>query len=362
MKKYKYFTVVVILSALLVAFMVYVLQPKTPIETIDYATGDTYMALLDDSYIFMRMNNNGKTVYYRQSLFENTVIKIGEIPDFFTSTKGCVIIGEKLFFSATTQNEQKIKNSLYEIDLINNSLSEVLTDNLCSFELYTFAYNNCVAIAKYYYEGDYIKSCVDLYNPKDNTVRTVLLHKIDNTNLDGSIILRACSNDKEIFVLKDIGSGSGQVYDTNISVYNVEQNFDTNVKTISLGDIYEYIMKSRIYQMNVYGEYIFLSNYSNDSVFGKIEGGKIVPIKQLRHLEIASMSPNILLYLRYTNQLFLFDTSTSELKTASIQADNQYIIIYALAHENNILVVLASKDDPTEEIVYLTSLEDLTFS
>lgn len=49
-------------------------------QDFNFVAGDTYIALTDDSYIFMIMDG-GKTTYYRQYLYEDTLMRLSPVGD-----------------------------------------------------------------------------------------------------------------------------------------------------------------------------------------------------------------------------------------------------------------------------------------
>lgn len=318
-----------------------------------YATGDHYDALIDDSYVLMRMGN-GQATYYRQFLNDGRLLELGKIDNFFLSTKGSVLLDKNLFFVASTQNSGTVKTSLYKIDLSNNTLSELTGDTLCSFDAYPFLYQNNIAIAKYYYEGDNIISCVDIYSLSDGTTNTILSKKINNKTLNGSIILRACGKDDEIAALTDLGQGENS-HTTNINL------FDNNaqlIDTISIENIKSYIMESRVYQMLIFDNYIYMSNYSNYSIWGAIEKNEITPLLQKRYLEYAGGTKNIILFIRGGNTVFIVDPKTQNIEEKQLDFDSGYVIRTVISNDEEILFFLKSEDN--DEIVRYLTIDQLS--
>ena len=133
MKKRTTFIAIMLLTPLLLLWSCasHKMPVSTKIDSEYYASGDTYIALLNDSYIFMR-KEIGKTTYYRQYLYEDKLIEIGEIPNFFLSTKGAAVLENCVYFMAAIYEDDKIQTTLFQINLENNSLSAVTYDELCN--------------------------------------------------------------------------------------------------------------------------------------------------------------------------------------------------------------------------------------
>ena len=323
-----------------------------------YAAGDTYIALVGDSYIFMIMDN-GCTTYYRQYLNDNSVEEIGVINNFVLSTKGAAKIGERVYFTAVVNNNGNESVGLYEIDLGANTISEVARDTECSYDAYTFPFGECVAVAKYRYEGDLIYSYIDVYDPRSEEISTILDGVINNESLVGEIILRACSDGENLFALTDIGEDDSEAPETEVIMYsfNAESEETQNEKIIFPESLKDYIMQARVYQLIVSNNYIYMSNYSNCSVLGRINGGKIDPIVQGENLEFAgSTDDSILLYERGSNNLVVVDSLTGKFVKKSIEIEDNFTIKCVLLNEEDVLLVLksAGKDD----LVYKQLLND----
>lgn len=320
----------------------------------DYATGDSYLSLVDDSYIFMIMDN-GQATYYRQFLSDNRLLELGKIDDFSISTKDSVLFDNCIFFVASTQHSNEMKTSLYKIDLNSNTLSELTSDALCSFDAYPFLYQNNIAILKYYYEDTNIRSCVDVYNLSDGTTNTILSKNIDSETLDGSIILRAYSQDNEIATLTDLGQGENPPI-TNIEFFNSNSHL---MRTVSIENIKSYIMESRVYQMKTFDNYIYMSNYSNYSILGVIENGEISPLLQERYLELAGGTTNIIFFLRGGNSIFILDSESEDIEEIDLDFNENFVIRTALSNDNGVLLVLRSQENNDESVHYF-SLDQLS--
>lgn len=325
---------------------------KTPEKTpINYATGDSHFGLTDDSYFFMIMGEDA-TRYYRQYLYEDKLIEVGAIEPFYLSTRS-VMLDKSIFISIATLENDRIKNSLYKIDIDKNELVRVSTDDTCRPDAYAFVYDNNIAILKYSFGEKIFRSFIDVYNPETNQLLTeIITDRMDNTASKGSTILQACSDNGYLYAFTRNKNGTPDVSEGKLVVYN--QNFEL-VNTISISNIAEYIMGARVYQLSVKDNFVFLSNMSNDSVFGEIEQGNITPLLQEKNLEIASMSPRMILYIRGTNQILQFDPMTRQFNKISVDIPNNYSIRTVLAHDNHLLVVL--KSDYYDDMVRLITLD-----
>ena len=353
MEKKKGLICLLILACLFLLLYINYFNKTSSLEPFNYASGDTYIAMTADSYIFMQMDS-GKTTYYRQYLYEDNCIEIGEIDNFFLSTKGSAVVGQSVFFIAVVIVDEQLKTLLYEIDLTKNSLSAVVSDYACNFDAYTFAYKDYVAIAKYYYESDNIRSCIDLYDPISKKIKTVLTANIDNVNLIGSIFLKACSDGENIYVLTDVGNGLGQNPTTNIVEY--DSTFKP-VRSLSIEKVHDYIMESRVYEMTIENNYIFLSNYSNNSVICKLKKDEVIPIIQQQDLEIVERATDVLLYVRGSGSLFMLEPTTAQIKKIETELKNNFVIKCLLACDNKVLMIM--KADGAPDYIVLTNIKKI---
>lgn len=328
-------------------------------EELEYAAGDSYISLTDDSYIFMRMNN-GQTTYYRQYLDTGLVKDIGTIENFVLSAKGAAKVGERIYFTALINDNGLEYVGLFEIDLETNTLSEVSKDAECSYDAYTFQCGKYVAVAKNVYNEATILSYIELYDPESKTALTILEKEIDTAATTGEIILRACSSDNELFILNDIGQGENFRPETTITKYIVDGEEGSAVKkdSVSLESVQEYIMAARVYQFLVMNSYVYMSNFSNDSVFGKIDGEIITPIIQGRNVEFAGVTDNhILLYERGSDKIIIVNIESGEYVYKNVETKYGYSIKCILLMGDNVVTV--TKSPGKEDFIYVRQTDDV---
>ena len=201
-----------------------------------------------------------------------------------------------------------------------------------------------------------IRSCVELVDPTTQEIRTVYSENMNNKTLEGSIILMACGSDNSdcLVTLNDSGQGLDQSPITKLIIY--DEDYKIN-EVFSIDSVHDYIMSSRVNQLRVENDYVFMSNYSNRSILGRIENGEIIPILQQQELEIAGKSDYLVLFTRGTNLILLLDLDTGVVNQISIPLDDDYSIKCVLSDNNKVLVVL--KKDGDVDRVFLTDLEEL---
>lgn len=331
---------------------------KTSLEVLKYSITDIdYVvsvptALVDDSVIYLVLDSENAN-YYRYYLDTKKAVKIGTINNHLLSGKSIMQIDNILYFYVTVSKENKIVNTLYGIDLSDNTLSIIIEDNNSQHLTTLSLMNEKILTLK----GDFINenNYLSYFNLYDTTTEnsTVKNENIMNTLLkEGSSILNYCFYESEIYTLYEEMVNSISV--PIINVYNDEFILE---KTLDISKIKEYLFTTGISEIRMMGDYIFITNTSNYSIVGKIVDNTIKPILMQRNLEISNYISNSTLqenvfYVRKTNQFYILDIANDKLNEYSLDIKTNDIVRCVLTDKDNILIVLKSTNN-IEKVLYL---------
>ena len=323
-----------------------------------HETIDSPMVLLDDSFIYMNMGGTigqGQATYYRHYFEGDTVVAIGTIFNFLISTKFVALVDNILFFHVgiNADNTTDFSTVLYGINLndnklrpyyTNNDAAPITTDYECNgkvISLMRASTNNTSNIFRAY---------LNLYDVKTDTVEKKHEWVFDRSSMTGSACLNFCIDDGKIYMLIEDGNGTGN-NTRSIKVYDDSMNI---LRTISIDEVHDYIMESNVGEIAVFGEYIFMSNYSSYALIGRIENNAVKPLVQERALE-QSMNQfkkdRVVFLVRRTNKCYLLNVNNKTLSEFHAKVNAEHWLTYGLSTEEKFLFL--SRTDNGNDIVYL---------
>jgi hypothetical protein len=329
-------------------------------KTYEYYTGafvtsfESPVALVDGTVIY-NTNDPGNDIdysekeYYRKYFDGRDDVKLGTMYNFRISAGYNARIDNTLYFYSGVVNEtgeidNNFNNNLYGIDLTENTMRVVYTDNNVRPIVYVYPYMNKVLALKTMPAADNASSSfLELYDPKTGSIKTVLTHTSKSADKTGSRILTCFPNDEKVYTFVTEYNAEGE-QEATVRVYN--QEFQC-IQTISFDkDLMNYILGSRPHQIAVFGDYIYLDNLSNYSLVGKIENDTVTPVVQARSLEVAvnrDTDGRILntqvFYIRYTNTYYILDIEKGTFTEKEYdQPFENHTLLYAMANSDKIII------------------------
>lgn len=330
---------------------------------------DCYSILLDDSYVFFSLSENSSASFYRQP-FNGSRIKIGEIPDYIFNLGFHTLIGDKLFFYVTTAesteavfNENAYTNHIYCIDLSKNKLYEEYSESICLPGAIISSSSTLLISRQSRRSADNMLSTyLEIYDPESHKIVEVSESFVlnDTTNI-GAYMMNACSDNQYIYALVDNRYEGGNSH-ASIIVYN--QNFDV-IKEIKVDSIEEYILSSRVAEMSITGNYLYMKNYSGNAVVALIEDSYVTPIIQKNGLQKAIQyhSEHPIFYSHGESDVYLYDESSGEFLKKELNLIDNYLIKHIMINENSALVTLfayaSSPDDIVPDKIIYTDISSI---
>ena len=309
----------------------------------------SYVAMVDGGVIYFTFSNNYTGGYdctfYRYYIEEDRSVEIGKINDFVISGRSSALVNNILYFYVGVKVKDAIVNNLYGINLTEDTMSVYTQDTYSQHAFTIFSYQDSLITLKgndIEYESNLSSSTFfETYDVADNTMETLIEKKMDYRKKQGKIFLSFCCDDAYIYaLLYDAVSGS---------ILNIYDNKFNLIKSINIDNIKD-ILQAPITEMAVMGEYIYIYNYSNQTVIGKLLDNRIEPLLQDSNVELSNErsinDPNsYVFYKRLTNKCYVLDSKKGEITTIPLQIKNDFTITYALAEKDKMIVILSSENN-----------------
>lgn len=312
----------------------------------DFENVLSYKGLIDDSFIYLSVNE-GAATYYRHYINDNKIITLGTIDNFLLSTKNTVLIDNVLYFYASVieSDTEDTSNILFGIDLSRNKMNTYKNDDEALAGILTYQFDEDIITLKNIVDDGIVTTYLDVFDINSKSWRQENINVVNQETHEGSAIFGLYGNKESVYVLHDDWSGGKGNIKTTLKVYDTEMN---EVQTVNLdNDLRDYILSSRIQEIAIFGEYIYIYNTSNNGLLGKIVENNIEPIIKERNLELSmnqTSTNNPLFYVRRSNKCYLLDEETGNIDTLNLKIGNGYYIRCILTDEVNVLLVCSSED------------------
>lgn len=321
---------------------------------VDFNSVLAYTALLEDSYIYLGVNEN--TTSYFRVYFSGEVVLLGQIEDFYLNMKQSVLIDSNLFVfvSEYDQRLQKIENNLVCISLSDNTLMKYENYDNSIAGVPTYSFSDNILTLKNIVENTTITTFIEMVDVEKNDWKNVITCTFDQATNRGNAILALCSDDHNLYILYDECLNEEKT-ETYLKIYDSEFH---EIKSIKISDkIHDYVMTSHISDMQVFGNYIYIYNASNDGFLGKIRNDNLIEIMSGKNFEL-SLSQSSDSPLFYTRRSDLYYTiNENKLTEHKLQMGEDYSIMTMLSANETVLVVCYA--DNKKHFAYLVNKENL---
>ncbi|MCL2398740.1 MAG: hypothetical protein FWC91_03215 [Defluviitaleaceae bacterium] len=313
--------------------------------------------LLEDSIIFAGNDtgpNSGinNRIYYRYYFESSSFVKIGTFNNFFMSTGDYVILDNMIFFDATLvdSNYGNFINVIFKIDLEHNTLIRRFEDVVSNplFHIAPFD-GGLISLKSKTTEGSYV-SYLETFKFETNMTE-IISELIMNADAGEGFeyLVHTTYNGKTYVMYSVIGGNEAAM----IRVYGENMNI---LRSISLGESEQYIMANRPHTIRVFGDYVYILNYSMRSFIGKIESDNSLSSLHLGRLAFAPNSNNTsniqLFFERDSANVVLLDTNTGLLHEITVDLDDGYSLLYIKTNGNTAFICLISEDMAFENYRY----------
>lgn len=323
--------------------------------SVDFNNILAYTTLLDDSFIYFSVEKETAT-YYRHYIKEGKTITLGTIENFYLNTKEVTLINDKLYFYTSIYDKNNVNdfsNTLFVINLYDNTIEKYEHKDNSLAGIPTHQYNGNIITLKNEVSNRVITTFLEIFDVESKEWEKENINVYNNDTNIGSGIYGLYGNEESLYVLNDQCYGDHGNVNSTLKIYN--DNLE-EIQSIKIDkSIREYIFNSRIIELAVFDEFVYIKNISNYAVIGKIVGDSIEPIVMERNLELSlnqTDSDTPFFYIRSTNKCYILDAETGDIVTIELQIGNNYSIMCILANKKNILLI-CNADDETDYMYYI---------
>jgi len=249
------------------------------------------------------------------------------------STGDYTIRDNMVFFDSTLYTDNhELYNVIFMIDLEHNSLTR-LNEDMQSIELFhLMSYKGDLISLKRRVENGYEISYFETFCLNTKETEIVLESKVNMDTREGTEYLSYTVHGDMIYVLYYDSESNDEVvilvYDEHLDIY----------KSIHLGESYEYIMVNRPHTFRIFGDLVYILNYSMQSFIGRIEEDN--SLSQI-YSSTLTVAPNgnirngeLLLFERHSSNIFLLDINTGIVNEGLIDIAEDYVIMYIVVNED----------------------------
>lgn len=290
------------------------------------------VALADGELIYQTLEE--PTCFFSLDVGQNSEVELGQVSNFILNGYSLVKDSGKLYTYIAVSEYDTINNVLYEIDYTNDTISPLISNQNSSPIIYLYKVPTGILQLKTPLTGS-STTYFELYNLQTGASTEVLVAP------ENEIYIIASIDDNSLFVFT-AHEMPNQIYKFTIDEYDLE-TYEL-INTIELSEIHSYISNARIGKMEVFGDYIYLLNYSNEGIICKLSDNAVIPVLERENLEYVwnqqqeSHNPERLFYIRNTNECFLFDLNTGETKEIDPKTENGYVISSIFSDGDDILL------------------------
>lgn len=319
----------------------------------------SYLALLDDSFIYSTAYMDTKmTTYYRHYLNSNKIIEIGSVENVVLETNLSAYFEGAFYFYETVKNNNELSNVVYSIDVKSNSLSMISEDKEYLPGAFIKQYDDIILTRQTLRkDNNDMITFVERNNPKTNKTISKSKNYYLEANNTGEYILNYSVFKDKIYLAINNKTAQNK---KNPIIEVLDTNF-THLYNINMTAVKDYIMESALGKMQIWNDFIFMRNFSGNSLIGKIEDGNIKSLFQENDLDMSFDLSNQLspvFYVRGTNKLIFPDETKGTIKTIKLDLSDYkgYTIKFVMSNDNNILITLyydsTEPNDKKEDLIF----------
>lgn len=312
------------------------------------------IAIIENKMLYQSIDT-GSTTFFVLDLHNNETTKIGTISNYVMDNGAVVVIGDSVYTYITISDEEgQTQNVLYRLCYSDMSMEQLYVDKVCAPLISLYRVPSGFLALKVSDSKTYF----DHFNESNHSSNTVLEAP------KGETFVTATVSDDTLFVFAYAQNSTGG-YDYFIRKYSLDGYNALGV--ISLDNIEEYIAQARISEMDIWGDYLFLNNYSNTGLISIIaEDGSVSAqhkISNVAKLTLDAEDRDSLFYVRQSSTYYVFNAISGDLQQMELSVDDGYLIRSMFADGENVVVKTRinreSKKDEYKEEIYVFEYNDL---
>ncbi|MBQ8398253.1 MAG: hypothetical protein IJX53_08695 [Clostridia bacterium] len=316
---------------------------------IDMETVLSCTAFINDCLIYKKYDyGTGILGFYSTNMNGNTVL-LGEIPQYYISMRQSVVLQNKLYsyVGAYDSENNHPDNILLEINLAENDLKTYRNCDNTSLGIPTYCFHDNIATLKTTINNEYTNTFIELFDVKNNEYNTLISCSFNSILQKGNAVFGMCADDNRIYILYDERKDSEEL-ETYLKVYDLTLKEIDSIKIEQ--NLHDYVMSSFISDMQVFGDYIYILNASNNGTLLRLEQGNLVEVYRGKNFECARnpLLTEPVFYTRRTKTIFIL--KDNELRQYEMNIENDYVIKAMLIDKNSCAVICCSEKG--EDIVY----------
>lgn len=299
--------------------------------------------LTDGIMIYQTIDN--PTDFYSFDLETSKKVHLGSVSDYILNGYSFVKDEGKLYtYIAVAEKDSSLKNVLFEIDYTGNTVLPCISNQDSAPMIYLYKSPNGILQLKTPTIESGKTTHFELYEPQTGDCHDVI------TASDSELFVIAATQSNSLFVLV-----AQEVSNEQYAYYMNEYDLRTFhfIRTVDLSAIESYITKARIGKMEVFGDYFYFKNYSDDGIIFKISDNGISSVLlEKAYLDCAWNQENaihrseVLFFVQGTNECLLLNLDGGDLQhfessldrgygISSIYADLDKVLVYARKPSNN---------------------------
>lgn len=321
------------------------------------------MTIVNDIVIYSSFDNLGNLTYSELDISTGRKTACGSVSNHMLSNNSMAFLNNSLYFFVTTSVDRIIMtNRFYELNIKEKKLKEIYSEsNMQTFNYLAVANNKIYSTKGIMEDSHNGKTYIESYDPSNGKRESIVSFTAKYDKREGQAITNLnIYNDKIYATIDAFENGMVIPY---INIYSLSGDL---IESIKMSEFSTKIFNTAIAEIKVIGDYIYISNMSNESIVGKIEKGEFVVIEEAReNLFIAQDSVGNantgVFYLRNSNKIYILDNSSGSLNERIFSdADNNYTISYITKDSNdNLLIYLIDQQNPKSASLYYKKLTDI---
>lgn len=281
---------------------------------------DNIVCILDDNIVYSRYENEETVLaFYKYSISDNRTYSIGNIENPYINSGDVAVVDDEIFFYCnkviinSEHPDGMLENSLYQINIKDNSMRKLASDYTEQTLIYLEAVNDNIISFKGKTNGDKSVTYLDLFDAsmQNSECFDVLISKEYNKSKEnGEILYNFAVYESTIYAIICIKNFLSDV-SWIIEKYDCNGNYISSIKIDE--KIVNLLKGERISKFEILGEYGFIRTFSGSGVLFSIISDEIVPqLLYETELDIAIPARNenvysVVIYSRDTGDIWKLD-------------------------------------------------------